>query len=318
MIKLKISKTTKMVEDKFNAHVVKYFTALMDNDKSLSSGIAAIKTLLMVLENTKFDTIHILISTIQAAVLAMRSSELPITAIVSGSELFSRFITFAKFDDKSMEECKNIMLNRGKSFLSKLLECRQIVSNQAVQFITDGCRVLTHSRSRVVLQTLELAAKSNKKFHVYVTEGGHDKDGKQMCADLEKCGIDCTLIIDSAIGYVMESVDFVMVGAEGVVESGGIINRIGTFTMAVCAKEMKKPVYVVAESFKFTRLYPLNQRDLPDEYKYSKQDLRNLKNIGKAHPLVDYTPPAYITLIFSDLGILTPSAVSDELIKLYL
>lgn len=42
------------------------------------------------------------------------------------------------------------------------------------------------------------------------------------------------------------------------------------------------------------------------------------KDLSKQHPLVDYTPPAYITLLFTDLGILTPSAVSDELIKLYL
>lgn len=42
------------------------------------------------------------------------------------------------------------------------------------------------------------------------------------------------------------------------------------------------------------------------------------KDLSKEHPLVDYTPPSYITLLFTDLGILTPSAVSDELIKLYL
>lgn len=93
-----------------------------------------------------------------------------------------------------------------------------------------------------------------------------------MISELERAGIDCTLILDAAIGYVMESVDFVMVGAEAVVESGGIINRVGTFTMGLCAREMKKPCYVLVESFKFTRLYPLNQRDLPDEYKVSPSD----------------------------------------------
>jgi translation initiation factor eIF-2B subunit alpha len=139
---------------------------------------------------------------------------------------------------------------------------------------------------------------------------------QQMCDELEKEGIECTLILDTAIGYIMESIDMVLVGAEGVVESGGIINRVGTFTMALCAREMKKPFYVLTESFKFSRLYPLNQRDLPNEYKYSKK--LDDKQLSKEHPLVDYTPPAYITLIFTDLGILTPSAVSDELIKLYL
>lgn len=88
-----------------------------------------------------------------------------------------------------------------------------------------------------------------------------------MCKNLKSEGIPCTLILDSAIGYVMEQVDFVMVGAEGVVESGGIVNKVGSYTMAVSAKEMKKPFYVLSESFKFSRLFPLNQGDLPAEYK---------------------------------------------------
>lgn len=47
-----------------------------------------------------------------------------------------------------------------------------------------------------------------------------------MCEELEAANIPCTLILDSAMGYVMEQVDMVMVGAEGVVESGGIINKV--------------------------------------------------------------------------------------------
>lgn len=147
-----------------------------------------------------------------------------------------------------------------------------------------------------------------------MTQSSPDNTGKQMCDELTEAKIECTLILDSAIGYIMESIDIVLVGAEGVVESGGIINRVGTYTMALCAREMKKPFYVLAESLKFSRLYPLNQRDLPNDYKYPKGQ----KDLLKVHPLVDYTSPAYITLLFTDIGILTPSAVSDELIKLYL
>lgn len=46
-----------------------------------------------------------------------------------------------------------------------------------------------------------------------------------------------------------------------------IFTQIGTYTMAICAREMKKPFYVLTESFKFSRIYPLNQVDLPDEFK---------------------------------------------------
>lgn len=47
-----------------------------------------------------------------------------------------------------------------------------------------------------------------------------------MCKDLEADGIPCTLILDSAIGYIMDQISFIMVGAEGVVESGGIVNKV--------------------------------------------------------------------------------------------
>ncbi|XP_053681038.1 translation initiation factor eIF-2B subunit alpha [Anopheles nili] len=295
--------------------IASYFVNVLEGDDNMSPGIAAIKTLLMVLETTKFDTVQELDSTIQAAVSAMRKTDKPITSVVSGTELFSRFITLAKFDDKTMDEVREIMLRRGKMFLAKLLESRNVIGRQALAFINDGCRILTHARSRTVRQALVMAAKQKKQFHVFITHSFPDNHGTQMAEELERAGIECTLILDSAIGYIMEMVDMVMVGAEGVVESGGIINRLGTVTMAICAKELKKPFYTLVESFKFCRLYPLNQRDLSNEYKYNE---KNLNDTTKVHPMVDYTPPGFITLLFTDLGILAPSAVSDELIKLYL
>lgn len=69
----------------------------------------------------------------------MRRTDHPITAVVSGSELFSRFITLGKFDDKTMDECKQIMVNRGQIFLAKLLDARKIIAGQGAKFITDGC-----------------------------------------------------------------------------------------------------------------------------------------------------------------------------------
>ena len=51
-------------------------------------------------------------------------------------------------------------------------------------------------------------------------------------------------------------------------------------------------------------------------FQYHASTLKT-SDLSHAHPIIDYTPPAYITLLFTDLGVLTPSAISDELIKLY-
>jgi translation initiation factor eIF-2B subunit alpha len=47
-----------------------------------------------------------------------------------------------------------------------------------------------------------------------------------MVRELEDAGVPCTLVLDASIGYIMSEIDYVLVGAEGVVESGGIINRV--------------------------------------------------------------------------------------------
>lgn len=146
---------------------------------------------------------------------------------------------------------------------------------------------------------------------------------------LVEAQIPCKLILDAAIGFYMEEVDIVLVGAEGLVENGGILNKvyyllkiiftdqkfllqIGTYPLALCAKALNKPLYVAAESHKFVRLYPLKQKDIPTRIKikktYQESDEKSL---------VDYTPPQYITLLLTDLGTLTTAAVSDLLMDLY-
>ena len=112
--------------------------------------------------------------------------------------------------------------------------------------------------------------------------------------------------------------------------------QIGTYQIAMVAKACNKPVYIAVESYKFARLYPMNQRDLKhicetaaDVSKGVGSDVS--KGVGSgvskasgdddvseySNMSIDFTPAEYITLLFTDLGVLTPAAVSEELIKLY-
>lgn len=151
---------------------------------------------------------------------------------------------------------------------------------------------------------------------------------KRACELLRPAGIPCHLVLDCAVGYYIQKMDMVLVGAEGVVENGGLINQVGTYQISILAKEANKPFYALAESYKFVRLFPLNQYDLPSVLSSSSELLSGAKallnqsststnDMDPHHPLVDYTPPSGITLLFTDLGVLTPSGVSDELIKFY-
>ena len=216
---------------------------------------------------------------------------------------------------------KEMLVERSANFRIQCAGARDRISHFGHQFLHDGATVLTHSRSRAVADLIKRAARDAKRLRVYVTQSASDLSGEEMKADLEKVGVQAIVILDSAVAYIMEKVDVVLVGAEGVVENGGIVNKIGTYGHAMIAKAFNKPFYVAAESSKFIRLLPLSQSDLPDECKFKGSSLRaasNRADLEREHPLVDFTPPDYITLIFSDLGVLPPAAISDHLIDLYL
>ena len=87
-------------------------------------------------------------------------------------------------------------------------------------------KILVHSRSRTVLATLKEAHSMHKRLYIYVTECASNDSGRKMKKDLDALGIPCTLVLDGSVGYVLEQVDLVLLGAEGVVESGGIVNKV--------------------------------------------------------------------------------------------
>lgn len=100
------------------------------------------------------------------------------------------------------------------------------------------------------------------------------------------------------------------------VENGGIISGMGTYQLGVLAKAAGKPVYVCAESFKFVRVFPLCQEDVGgDVLRFSESEGK-----GEGREVdggVDYTPPELITALVTETGVHTPSAVSEELIKIW-
>lgn len=212
--------------------------------------------------------------------------------------------------------------------ISHVIPHRDRVASVAAEFIRSDTKVLTLGFSRVVASVLSAASsRLGRHFDLVVLEGRPDGAGvKAANSYATETSIPVTIIPDAAAGYVMESVDMVLVGAEGVLENGGVVNKVGTLSVAACAAAYKKPVYVAAESYKFARLYPLNQKDLPTcTTTFSPATTTNSvgeefqldSSVRLLHPQVDFTPAKLIKLLFTDLGVLTPSAVSDELIRLY-
>ncbi|MQL77545.1 hypothetical protein Taro_009948 [Colocasia esculenta] len=250
---------------------------------------------------------------------ALKSSDLTSISLSAGCDLFMRYVTRTKaLEYEDFDAAKTRLMERGEKFGELSLRARKTIAMLCQDFIFDGCTILVHGFSRVVLEVLKMAATNRKLFRVFCTEGRPDSTGIRLSNELAKLGIHSKLLIDSAVAYAMDEVDMVFFGADGVVESGGIINMMGTYQTALVAHSMNKPVYVAAECYKFARLYPLDQKDLAPALRPIDFGVKVPPGVEVETSARDYTPPQYLTLLFTDIGVLTPSVVSDELIKLYL
>lgn len=94
-----------------------------------------------------------------------------------------------------------------------------------------------HGYSSVVLHVMIKAVQRGIRFNVIVTEGGSlGKSGHSVKEILEQSNIPTKLVQNSAVGIIMPKIDCIFVGCEAVLENGGIVNKIGTFTVALVAK----------------------------------------------------------------------------------
>ncbi|XP_057834018.2 uncharacterized protein LOC131044665 [Cryptomeria japonica] len=285
----------------------------------LAEAVAAIMALAAVIKRSQASTMMELEIELKNASDTLKLWDETSISLSAGCDLFMRYVTrTSALEYEDFHTAKSRLIERGERFGEISLKARKTIAMLGQDFIVDGSRILVHGFSRVVLALLKMASSNGKHFSVFCTEGRPDNTGIEMTKELVAVGVPVKLIIDSAVAYTMEKVDLVLFGADGVVESGGIINMMGTYQTALVAHSMNKPVYVAAESYKFARLYPLDQTDMSPA-------MRSINFGDSVPPSVetdssarDYTPPQYLTLLFTDLGVLTPSAVSDELIKLYL
>jgi translation initiation factor eIF-2B subunit alpha len=185
-------------------------------------------------------------------------------AVNAACDLFSGSVTEVAQDVTDFAKFKAQLTERGTQLSSVASKCCDKISQYGSAVIQDHKVVLVHGRSRVVSAVLKHAAKQGKHFSVILTECRPCGSGYSAAQELLDAGIPCTMVLDSAVGYIMERVDLVLVGAEGVVQSGGIVNVIGTYQIAMMAKALNRPFYVAAETFKFFRLFPLRQSDVPN------------------------------------------------------
>ncbi|KAK8353342.1 hypothetical protein V6Z12_A05G151800 [Gossypium hirsutum] len=230
---------------------------------ALAEAVAAIRALAAVIRTSEATTMMELEIELKKASDSLKSWDTTSISLTAGCDLFMLYVSrTSALEYEDFNSAKSRLIEREEKFGEISCMARRIITMLSQDFIFDGCTILVHCFSRVVLEVLRTAAENKKHFRVFCTEGRPDRTGLRFTNELAKLDVPVKLLIDSAVAYTMDEVDMVLFRADGVAESGGIINMMGTFQIALVAHSMNKPVYVAAESYKFARHYPLDQKDM--------------------------------------------------------
>jgi len=221
---------------------------------------------------------------------------------------------------KDVEQIKAALVNEAIKIQSEEAEATRKLSQLGAELIEDGFTILTHCNTGALatagygtaLGVIKWASEQGKKLRVLATETRPLLQGARITAwELKKADIPFTLITDSMAGYFISrgEVNCVIVGADRIASNGDTANKIGTYTIAVLAKEHSIPFYVAAPTTTIDlaltsgNKIPIEQRS-PEEVTHIQGVAIAPEGIDVANPAFDVTPHNYITAIITENGII--------------
>lgn len=197
---------------------------------------------------------------------------------------------------------KLIKKSRIEDIINHLKKTQESINKNLLKIIDQNSKIFTHCHSTTVVNALIYAKNQKRNFQVFNTETRPLFQGRKTARELSSSGIKVTMFIDSAAEQAIKKSDFLLFGADAILENGDVINKIGSSMFAKIAFLYKKPVYIVADSWKFS------EKNIEIEQRTSQEIWKNVpKNVKIQNPSFDIINRKFISSIISELGILSPN-----------
>ena len=218
-----------------------------------------------------------------------------------------------------IRQAQQVMIEESQRMHAEDIAANQAMGRHGATLMPSSGGVLTHCNAGALatagygtaLGVIRAAVEAGKKIHVYADETRPFLQGSRLTAwELMKDGIPTTVISDNMAGVMMQQgkIAAIVVGADRIAANGDVANKIGTYTVAILAKEHGIPFYVAA---------PISTVDLatPDGSKIpiEQRNAREVTHIGGRqmtpdgveieNPAFDVTPAKYIAAIITERGI---------------
>lgn len=223
--------------------------------------------------------------------------------------------------DLPIPQLKQLLREEALAIFNEDIESGRNIGRFGHEFLKDGDSVLTHCNAGALatagygtaLGVIYAAKSAGKSIKVYADETRPRLQGAKLTAwELQKHGLDVTVITDNMAGYLMKQgkVGKVIVGADRIAANGDVANKIGTYSVAVLAEKHKIPFYVAAPISTIDINIPTGN-EIPIEER-NHDEVTNIDNVQLTpdyvniyNPAFDVTQSELITAIITDFGVAT-------------
>ncbi len=258
-----------------------------------------------------------LLNDMEKAALLLKSTRPTAVNLFWGIDRIMKKVYSAKVE--STDEIKSITVSEVKKMEEEDVKVNRRLGKIGNALINPGDTVLTQCNAGALatvsygtaLGVIRAAVEEGKVVKVIVPETRPQLQGSRLTAfELRKDGIECRIIPDTAVGYVMQNgyVDKVIVGADRVTRDGFVFNKIGTYQIAVLARKHGIPFYVAAPHSSVDMEHDNEQVIIeersPDEVVRIRGRRIAASGVPVLNPAFDRTPPELIDGIITDVGLI--------------
>ena len=181
--------------------------------------------------------------------------------------------------------------------LAHFSEAQDKINQQVFNLIKNNYVIFTHCHSTNVVRALIYAKKHGKKFQVYNTETRPLYQGRKTAHELSRAGIEVTNVVDSAAAIVIKSSSMVFLGADALLKDS-VINKVGSGMFTQIANDLGVPVYIIADSWKYShKKVKIEQRDFKEVWGTKQVHIKN--------PAFEPIEVKNITKIVTEIGTMT-------------
>ena len=209
----------------------------------------------------------------------------------------------------SADECQQKVAEAAQFYLNLINETAERAVLNGLGIINDGDNVLTHCHSSSAVKTLKLHKVKGLKFKVYNTETRPLFQWRKTAKDLIEAGIDTTMVVDWVAPFLMDEesgtdlmMDCVIIGCDAIKLDGGVINKVGSYSVGLSALFANVPVYIAGNLLKVD-IHDKIHIEKRQDHEVWEDSPEGLQFLNLAF---DKIPPKFIRGIITEFGIIKP------------